>query len=57
MKIDDAQINIVVSQKGVEKVQIFGGVDSQNCGIDLYNYTSEIIKFLDRAVKEKYSSS
>ena len=57
MKKDDVQIKIVVSPKGVEKVQIFGGIDNQKKGLSLYDFISKKVKSLDRALKENYSTT
>ena len=51
MKEDDVRINIVVSRRGVEKVQIFGGIKKQKKGMRLYAAISEQIESINSALK------
>jgi len=51
MKKDDVQIHVVITSKGVEKVQIFGGIENQSEGMKLYDFISKRIQSLDKALK------
>lgn len=53
---DDVKINIIVSQQGVERVQILGGIANQKSGMRLYDFIAKNVKSLDRSLKENYAS-
>ena len=53
---DDIKINIIVSPKGVERVQILGGSINEKRGLRLYDFIAKNVKLLDRTLKDNYSS-
>ena len=57
MEKNDVRINIMVSQRGVERVQIMGGISNQKKGLGLYDFISKRVKSLDRALKANYSTT
>jgi len=56
MKNDDIKINIIVSQNGVERVQILGGIINEKQGLRLYDCIAKNVKLLDRTLKDNYVS-